>query len=126
MPRGTDPESGRSANDPIADMNIILQPAEMGDRRATHSLYSYALLFVAILLGGCGEGVERVGEHRFLVPKESLVPENSYPFFLPPPKEDGFIFLLNPSAEVTEQRSVLVQEREVVCARASGLKARVN
>lgn len=67
-----------------------------------------------------------MGNHRFRVPPEHLVPESTYPFFLPPPSEDGFIFLLNPTAARTEQHSVLVQKREIICARARGSKARVN
>ncbi len=98
----------------------------MGGRRQTHPLCSYGLLLAALFLWGCSEEVERVGKHRFRVPPENLIPESERPFFLPEPEEDGFSFLLNPTAARTEQRSVLVQEREMICARARGLKARVN
>jgi hypothetical protein len=84
------------------------------------------VVLAVFLLGGCGDELERVGSHRFRVPAENLVPESARPFFLPPPREDGFIFLLNPSAPLAEQRSVLVQERSTICDRARGLKAYVN
>lgn len=67
-----------------------------------------------------------MGDHRFRVPSENLVPESDRPFFLPPSQEDGFIFELNPTAPLVEQGSVLVQERGVICDRARGLKAHVN
>lgn len=97
----------------------------MGGKPQPRSVWSHRLLLVAIMLGGCSE-VERVGTHRFKVPAENLVPESARPFFLPPATEDGFIFLLNPTASLAEQRSVLVQELAMVCDRARGLKAHVN
>lgn len=99
--------------------------AAMGGRLQMHRIRRHWLLLVALTLGGCTEP-ERAGNHRFQVPAENLVPESDRPFYLPPAKEDGFIFTLDPTATLTGQRSVLVQKLAMVCDRARGLKAHVN
>lgn len=118
-------KTGNAASDPIAVVCAICQLALMEGRSLVHCVRSQVLLLGAIILGGCNE-TERVGSHRFHVPSESLVPESDRPFFLPPAGEDGFIFKLNPTAALTEQRSVLVRELAMVCDRARGLKVHVN
>ena len=82
-------------------------------------------LALALILVGCSDA-QRVGKHEFLVDDANLVPKSSYPFFLPRSEDDGFIFILNPDAARTEQRSVLVEERDKICDRAKGAKAFVN
>lgn len=97
----------------------------MEGKPQVHRIGRHGLLLAVLTLGGCTEP-ERVGNHRFQVPAENLVPESDRPFFLPPAKEDGFIFTLDPTAALTGQRSVLVQELAMVCDRARGSKAHVN
>ena len=91
----------------------------------TQSVYSAAAVTVAFLLVGCSDG-PRVGVHQYRVPTDHLVSKSSYPFFLPALKYDGFIFVLNPSAPRTTQRTVQVQQRSAICARARGADAYVN
>lgn len=88
--------------------------------RRTLSALSYAVGTTAMLLAGCANAHQLVAGHRFNVPSANLIPKSDYPFFLPKSQDEGFIFILNPQAELRQQRTVLVQGREAVCARANG------
>lgn len=74
----------------------------------------------ALTLSGCTNAQQDVASHHFEVPDANLVAKSDYPFFLPKSGDDGFIFILNPTAELRQQRTVLVQSRNEVCARANG------
>lgn len=91
----------------------------------TEPAYTFAFTTAAFLLVGCSD-MQQVGSHRYRVPAENLVSKSSYPFFLPPSSDDGFIFILNPGALLTEQHSVLVQERSTICSKAKGREVHVN
>lgn len=91
----------------------------------TRPLYGIAAVSAALLLVGCSNA-QPVGTHVYRVPAKHLIAKSSYPFFLPPPKDEGFIFILNPDAPRPEQRNVLVRERATVCAQAKGTPAHVN
>ncbi|MEO1967746.1 MAG: hypothetical protein ABGW87_03400 [Sphingomonadaceae bacterium] len=73
-----------------------------------------------LTLSGCANAQQDVASHHFEVPKANLIAESDYPFFLPKSGDDGFIFILNPTAELRRQSSVLVQSRDKACARANG------
>lgn len=88
--------------------------------RRTLSPFSFVVGAAALLLAGCADAQQQVAGHLYNVPTANLISKSSYPFFLPKSQDDGFIFILNPEAELRQQRSVLVQEREAVCARANG------
>jgi hypothetical protein len=92
----------------------------MSVARQTLSLGIYAAATTVLLLAGCANAQQRVAGHRFNVPAANLIPKSDYPFLLPKSQDEGFIFILNPQAELRQRRSVLVQERETVCARANG------
>jgi hypothetical protein len=92
----------------------------MSATRRTQSSFICLAVATALLLAGCANAKQQVAGHRFEVPSVNLVPESYYPFFLPKAQDEGFIFILNPGAEEGQRRRVLVQEREAVCARASG------
>ncbi|GEM_PF-4029357 len=80
---------------------------------------SIAVSATALLLS-CAKAQQQVANHRYDVPFANLISKSDYPFFLPKSEDDGFIFILNPQADLRERRSVLVQERESVCIRANG------
>jgi hypothetical protein len=63
---------------------------------------------------------QQVAGHLYDVPSANLISKSAYPFFLPESQDDGFIFILNPDAELRQQRTVLVQGRQAVCTRANG------
>ncbi|WP_215228027.1 hypothetical protein [Erythrobacter sp. 3-20A1M] len=86
----------------------------------TLSAFMVAVGTTAFLLGGCANAEEQVAGHRYDVSSAYLVPKSDYPFFLPKSQDEGFIFTLNPEAELRQQRSVLVQSRVDVCERANG------
>lgn len=87
--------------------------------------YVFALVIATLLLASCSD-IQRVGIHQYRVPADSLISQDSFPFFLPRSTADGFIFILNPDAARTEQRNILVQRRDTICARAKGRQAYVN
>ncbi|MFM6931201.1 MAG: hypothetical protein ACKOUT_03030 [Novosphingobium sp.] len=97
----------------------------MYDSRSTKSARCLLSCVIALLIGGCSDG-QRIGKYRYDVPTSYLVPNSSYPFFLPRSDDDGFIFILNPNARLPEQNSVLVEDRNSVCTRAKGGPAYVN
>jgi hypothetical protein len=82
--------------------------------------FSFAVGATAVLVAGCADAQQQVAGHLYNVPSANLISKSAYPFFLPKSQDDGFIFILNPEAELRQQRTVLVQEREAVCARANG------
>lgn len=86
----------------------------------TLSAFRIAVGTTALLLGGCANAEQQVAGHRYGVSSAHLVPKSDYPFFLPKSQDEGFIFTLNPEAELRQQRSVLVQSRVNVCERANG------
>jgi hypothetical protein len=86
----------------------------------TLSAFNSAVGATALLLGGCANAEQQVGGHRYNVPPANLIAKSDYPFFLPKSDDEGFIFILNPQAELRQQRSVLIQNRESVCIRANG------
>lgn len=88
--------------------------------RRTLSPFSFAAGATVLLVAGCADAQQQVAGHFYHVPSANLVSKSAYPFFLPKSQDDGFIFILNPEAELRQQRTVLVQEREAVCARANG------
>lgn len=88
--------------------------------RRTFSAFSCAVGTTALLLAGCTNAQQQVAGHRFNVPAANLISKGDYPFFLPMSQDEGFIFILNPQAEARKKRTVLVQGREAVCARANG------
>ena len=106
---------------PIADITPNRHSLRMPAVRRTQSLLSYTVRATALLLAGCANAQQTVAGHRFDVPSANLISRSDYPFFLPETQDEGFIFILNPEAELRQRRTVLVQEREAVCARANGL-----
>jgi len=92
----------------------------MSAARQRPSVFSFVVGATALLLASCTNGQQQVSDHRYDVPVANLIAESSYPFFLPRSKGDGFIFVLNPTAELQEQTTVLVQDREEVCRQAQG------
>lgn len=88
----------------------------------SHTLPAFRLTFgaMALLLSGCANAPEKVAGHQFDVPDVNLIPKSDYPFFLPKSEDEAFIFILNPGAELRQQRTVLVQGRDELCARANG------
>lgn len=89
-------------------------------RRALSSC-GYIGAITVLLLSGCADAQQQqVAGHRFNVPAASLISKSDYPFFLPKSQDEGFIFVLNPHAELRQRRTVLVQEKEAVCARVNG------
>lgn len=109
-----------SANDPIADVGTKRHCLGMSAALRPLSTLTIAVGAMALFLSGCANAQQQVANHRYEVPPANLVPKSDYPFFLPKSDEEGFIFTLNPEAELRQQRSVLVQNRERVCARANG------
>ena len=90
----------------------------MSTATRTLSAFWIAVSATALLIGGCANAQQQVAGHRYDVPPANLVPKSDYPFFLPKSQNEGFIFDLNPEAKLRQQRSVLVQSRADVCARA--------
>jgi hypothetical protein len=88
--------------------------------RRTLSPFSFAVGATALLLAGCADAQQQVAGHLYDVPSANLISKSAYPFFLPKSQDGEFIFILNPEAELRQQRTVLVQEREAVCARTKG------
>jgi hypothetical protein len=82
--------------------------------------FGFAFCATALLLAGCGNAQEQVADHRFDVPDANLIPTSAYPFFLRRSKDAGFIFYLNPQAELGQRRTVLVESRDSICTRANG------
>lgn len=82
--------------------------------------FQIAISAAALVLSGCVNAQQHVAGHLFEVPEANLIPRSDYPFFLPSSDEDRFIFILNPSAELRQQRSVLVEARNDLCRRANG------
>ena len=79
-----------------------------------------AVSATVLFLCGCANAQQQVAGHHYDVPPSNLVATSDYPFFLPKFDDDGFIFILNPDAHLRQQRSVLVESRDAVCARANG------
>lgn len=89
---------------------------------AARTLSAFRIAFgtTAFLLSGCANAEQQVAGHQYDVSSAHLIPKSDYPFFLPKSQDEGFIFVLNPEAELPQQRSVLVQNRVTVCERANG------
>lgn len=92
----------------------------MSAARPRLSAFSVVVGATALLSASCTNGQQQVSGHRYDVPVANLIPDSSYPFFLPRPTDDGFIFILNPKADLRQQRTVLVEDRATVCRRANG------
>lgn len=108
------------ADDLIADVRTNRHYSRMSAaRRALSSCICIGATTV-LLLAGCANAQQQVAGHRFNVPAANLIPKSDDPFFLPKSQDAGFIFILNPQAELRQQRTVLVQGREAVCAQANG------
>jgi hypothetical protein len=76
---------------------------------------------------GCAKSkAEQAGSHRFAVPEDYRIPESDRPFFLPRSENDGFTFILNPTAALPQQILVGVDTKANICGRAAGTKAYVN
>lgn len=103
---------------PIADIGVNGHCLNMSAVR-TLSAFGIAVGATA-LLASCANAQQQVAGHRYNVPPANLIPKSDYPFFLPKSRDEGFIFTSNPEAELRQQRSVLVQNRESVCTRANG------
>ncbi len=83
-------------------------------------------LTAAFSLAACNN-VQNEGGFQFQVPEENLISKSDYPFFLAGwPDTDGFIFILNPEAPLQKHVSVVVSDREDVCANANETNAYVN
>lgn len=106
--------------DDIAHVHCNRHWFGMSAARRTLSAFGVAFGATALTLGGCANAQQQVAGHRYNVPPANLIPQSDYPFFLPKPEDEGFIFILNPQAELRQQRSVLVEDRESVCIRANG------
>lgn len=117
---GISTKTGRSGHDTIADLPYRRHP--LGMRAGHRKLAAFLLTAGATVLAlcGCANEQQRVAGHYYEVPDANLIPLNAYPFFLPKSEIEGFIFVLNPDAELRQQRSALVQDRERLCARANG------
>jgi len=109
-----------SGSDPLVDIHRNRHSLRMSATRRTQSSFICLAGATALLLSGCANAKQQVAGHRFEVPSVNLVPESDYPFFFPKAHDEGFIFILNPGAELRQRRAVLVQERKTVCARANG------
>lgn len=81
---------------------------------------SLAVGATALLLASCTNEQQRVSGHRYNVPVANLVPRSSTPFFLPKPKDEEFIFILNPADDLRQHILVLVEDRTELCRRANG------
>ncbi len=93
------------------------------DMIAEFKLWPYSCLAIsatALILSGCANPQQQVAGHQYEVPDANLISKSDYPFFLPESENEAFIFILNPEAELREQRTVLVEGRDDVCARANG------
>lgn len=92
----------------------------MGAARQKSSAFSFAVGAMALLLASCTNGQQQVSGHRYDVPVANLIPGSSFPFFLPKPKNEGFIFILNPEDDLRQRILVAVEGRTEVCRRANG------
>ena len=84
-------------------------------------------LIVCLASLGCARGeAEAAGSHRFAVPEPYRVPASDRPFFLAQDGNDGFTFVLNPTAVLPKQILVRVDTKANICGRPAGIKAYVN
>jgi hypothetical protein len=83
-------------------------------------VFCVAVGATALLLAGCGSAHQTVAGHRYNVPPSNMIFENHIPFFRPESENDGFIFVLNPEAEPSQQRTVVVEDLDGVCRRSNG------
>ncbi len=108
------------SKDPLAAVGTKRYCLGMSAASRPLSTLTIAVGATALFLSGCANAQQQVASHLYDVPPANLVPKSDYPFFLPKSEDEGFIFNLNPEAELRQQRSVLVQNRESVCTRANG------
>ncbi|MGU3455652.1 hypothetical protein ACLBV5_05000 [Brevundimonas sp. M1A4_2e] len=105
---------------PVADFSENRYYWAMGAARQKSSAFSFAVGATALLLVSCTNGQHQVSGHRYDVPVAYLIPGSSFPFFLPEPKDEGFLFILNPEADLRRRILVVVEGRAEVCRRANG------
>lgn len=108
------------ANRPVADFPENRYYWVMRAARQKSPALIFAVGATAMLLVSCTNGQQQISGHRYDVPVANLIPGSSFPFFLPKPKDEGFIFVLNPETDLRQQIIVLVEGREDVCRRANG------
>ena len=113
-------EQQAGSSQPLAGIRTIRHHSRMSAASRALSSCLYIGTTTVLLLSACANARHQVAGHRFNVPAVNLISKSDYPFFLPKSQDEGFIFILDPQAELREQRTVLVQEKQAVCARANG------